>query len=109
MAREIRIAPNEFGWPAEAGPGIGTSLMREVETMVLKGDPSKPGLYTILLRIAPNTKIQPHRHGDDRIRPSQHQALDGRALAVSYSSGYGGHGSTVAVWPWPDVLTAAGV
>src|SRR6059058_5866160 len=69
MARtsEIRIAPNEFGWPAEAGPGVGTSLMREVETMVLKGDPSKPGLYTILLRIAPNTRIQPHSHQDDRI------------------------------------------
>ena len=67
MAREIRIAPNEFGWPAEAGPGIGTSLMREVETMVLKGDPSKPELYTILLRIAPNTRIQPHSHQDDRI------------------------------------------
>ena len=46
---------------------IGTSLMREVETTVLKGDPSKPGLYTILMRIAPNTKVQPHAHPDDRI------------------------------------------
>jgi quercetin dioxygenase-like cupin family protein len=64
---EIRIAPNEFEWPAGAGPGVGTSLMREVETMVLKGDPSKPGLYTILLRIAPNTRIHPHSHQDDRI------------------------------------------
>ena len=27
----------------------------------------KPGLYTILLRIAPNTRIQPHSHRDDRI------------------------------------------
>jgi len=41
--------------------------MREVEATVLKGDPSKPGLYTILLRIAPNTRIQPHCHDDDRI------------------------------------------
>src|SRR5260370_20642090 len=66
-ASEIRISPNEFAWPVDAGPSVGTSLMREVETMVLKGDPSKPGLYTILLRIAPNTRIQPHRHSDDRI------------------------------------------
>jgi quercetin dioxygenase-like cupin family protein len=66
-ASEIRISPKEFAWPAGAGPSVGTSLRREVETMVLKGDPSKPGLYTILLRIAPNTRIQPHSHPDDRI------------------------------------------
>ena len=64
---EIRIAPKEFSWPAAAGPAVGTSLMGEVEAIVLKGDPSKPGLYTILLRIAPNTRIQPHCHDDDRI------------------------------------------
>lgn len=36
-------------------------------------------------------------------------SADGRALAVSYSAGHyaHGHGSTVAVWPWPDVLQAA--
>ncbi len=36
-------------------------------------------------------------------------SADGRALAVSYSVGHyaHGHGSTVAVWPWPDVLQAA--
>jgi len=28
-------------------------------------------------------------------------APDGRALAVSYNTGHGTHGSTVAVWPWP--------
>jgi hypothetical protein len=32
---------------------------------------------------------------------------DGRALAVSYTAGYYDHGSTIAVWPWPDVLQAA--
>jgi hypothetical protein len=35
-------------------------------------------------------------------------APDGRALAVSYNTGHHDHGSTVAVWPWPDVLSAAG-
>jgi quercetin dioxygenase-like cupin family protein len=34
---------------------------------VLKGDPSKPGLYTILLRVPAHTKIAAHRHPDDRI------------------------------------------
>lgn len=67
MASEIRIDPSEFAWPADAAPSAGTSLQREVQTMVLKGDPSKPGLYTLLLRIAPNTRIHPHSHRDDRI------------------------------------------
>ena len=64
---EIMIAPKEFAWAADAGPSVGTSLNREVQTTVLKGDPAKPGLYTILLRIAPNTRILPHHHQDDRI------------------------------------------
>ena len=64
---EIMISPNEFAWASNASPSAGTSLNREVETTVLKGNPSGPGLYTLLLRIAPNTRIQPHSHQDDRI------------------------------------------
>ena len=66
-SREKRITPSEFQFGADAGPTVGTSLVSEVQTAILKGDPSKPGLYTILLRIAPNTRIQPHSHRDDRI------------------------------------------
>jgi uncharacterized RmlC-like cupin family protein len=32
----------------------------------LFGEPSKPGLYTIELRVAPNTQIQAHTHRDTR-------------------------------------------
>jgi hypothetical protein len=35
-------------------------------------------------------------------------APDGSAIAVSYNTGHSDHGATVAVWPWPDVLRAAG-
>jgi hypothetical protein len=34
-------------------------------------------------------------------------APDGRAVAVSYNTAHSSHGSTVAVWPWPDALQAA--
>jgi sugar lactone lactonase YvrE len=34
-------------------------------------------------------------------------APDGSAVAVSYNTGHHEHGSTLAVWPWPDVLRAA--
>jgi hypothetical protein len=33
---------------------------------VLFGDPTKSGLYTIELRVAPNTVIQAHTHRDTR-------------------------------------------
>jgi len=64
---EKRIAPEEFQWARNSGSSIGTSLSADVETTVLKGNPAEPGLYTILLRIAPNTRIHPHSHQDDRI------------------------------------------
>ena len=37
-----------------------------IQTVILKGDPTKAGLYTMLLRLPPNTKIQAHSHKDDR-------------------------------------------
>jgi len=39
-----------------------------IQTVVLKGDPSKAGLYTLLLRVTePNVRIQAHAHSDDRV------------------------------------------
>jgi len=46
--------------------GAGTSGVPAVTTRVLFGDPARPGLYTIELRIAPNTTIQAHTHRDTR-------------------------------------------
>lgn len=63
----IRLAPSEYVFPVEAGAGAGSSGTPGVETAVLKGDPERSGLYTILLRIAPGTRIAPHRHRDDRV------------------------------------------
>ena len=63
---EQRLTPDEMGAPAAAG-GVGTSGVAAVQTRVLKGDPIRPGLYTLLLRVAPNTRIEAHAHPDDRI------------------------------------------
>ncbi len=46
--------------------GTGTSGLSAVTTRVLFGDPSKPGLYTIELKVAPNTVIPAHTHRDTR-------------------------------------------
>jgi quercetin dioxygenase-like cupin family protein len=64
---EKRITPSEVQWPAAGGPAVGTSGVAGIQTVVLKGDPTKPGLYTLLLRLGPNARIQAHSHRDDRV------------------------------------------
>jgi quercetin dioxygenase-like cupin family protein len=64
---EQRVTPNEVKWPPAAAGGVGTSGVSGTQTVVLKGDPSKPGLYTLLLRVGPHTKIEAHAHPDDRV------------------------------------------
>jgi hypothetical protein len=64
---ELRVSPSEVKWPAPAAGGAGTSGVSGTQTVVLKGDPTKPGLYTMLLRVGPNTRIEAHAHPDDRV------------------------------------------
>ena len=64
---QIRMTPAEVKWPAAGGGAAGTSGVSGTQTVVLKGDPTKAGLYTLLLRLGPNTKIQAHAHRDDRV------------------------------------------
>ena len=64
---ELRVAPGEVKWPAPAAGGVGSSGVSGTQTVILKGDPSKPGLYTMLLRVGPNTRIEAHAHPDDRV------------------------------------------
>ena len=64
---ELRMTPSEVKWPAPAAGGAGTSGVAGVQTVVVKGDPTKAGLYTLLLRAAPNTRIEAHAHPDDRV------------------------------------------
>jgi quercetin dioxygenase-like cupin family protein len=62
-----RIAPNEVPWPTGGSSLVGTSAVSGIQTVTLKGDPSKAGLYTLLLRVGPNTTIHAHAHPDDRV------------------------------------------
>jgi pimeloyl-ACP methyl ester carboxylesterase/quercetin dioxygenase-like cupin family protein len=65
--REIRLRPQDFDFHMAEGAGAGTSGVSGIRTIALKGDPSKDGLYTILLRVPAHTRIAAHRHPDDRI------------------------------------------
>jgi len=64
---EQRTTPSEVKWPAPAAGSVGTSGNAGTQTVVLKGDPTKPGLYSMLLRVGPNTRIEAHAHPDDRV------------------------------------------
>ena len=61
-----RLTPKEIEALPSESAGAGTSGLPAVTTRVLFGDPTKSGLYTIELRVAPNTVIQAHTHRDTR-------------------------------------------
>jgi pimeloyl-ACP methyl ester carboxylesterase len=65
-AVETRVAPADFKFPGSA-PGAGTSGVSGILTVVLKGDPDRAGLYTIMLSIPAHTRIAAHLHQDDRV------------------------------------------
>lgn len=77
-----RLTATEIDARVADGPGAGSSGVSGIETVVLKGDPSKSGLYTILLRVPPRTTIQAHSHPDDRVAT---------VVAGAWQFGYGTH------------------
>lgn len=49
-----------------SGAGAGTSGISGIRTVLLYGDPAKPGPYVLEIHVPPNTVIAPHTHRDDR-------------------------------------------
>ncbi|HWA94421.1 MAG TPA: alpha/beta fold hydrolase [Terracidiphilus sp.] len=64
---EVRLSPDQYQFPSKGNPGTGSSGVADIRTLVLKGDPDQPGLYTIMLRVPPHTRIAAHSHRDDRV------------------------------------------
>ncbi len=65
---QLRMTKEEILQSKAAGTGTpGSSNLSAVQEIVLFGDPSKPGLYTIVIKVAANTKIPAHLHPDARI------------------------------------------
>lgn len=66
QAQQVRLTPSEVEAQVKGGAGPGTSGVAGIRTTVLLGDPSKPGPYTIEIRVPPHTRIQAHTHRDPR-------------------------------------------
>ena len=62
----VRLAPTDIAHMKREGPGAGTSGVAGIQTTVLSGDPTGPGLYTIRLSVPANTRIESHEHRDNR-------------------------------------------
>jgi quercetin dioxygenase-like cupin family protein len=63
---QTRLTPADIQGMAQGGATAGTSGVGGIRTTVLYGDPTKPGPYTIALRVPPNMRIAAHSHRDDR-------------------------------------------
>lgn len=50
-----------------AAADTGTSGMAGIRTVLLSGDPARPGAYTLEIRVPAHTTIAPHTHSDDRV------------------------------------------
>src|SRR5436190_1279687 len=64
---ERRLTPAEYNFSQVGNPGTGSSVIRGIETVVLKGNPDKPVVYTSMLRQPAHTRIAAHSHRDDRV------------------------------------------
>ena len=62
----IRVTPNDVDAIPATDAGAGTSGVGGIRTTEVAGDPTKPGSYTIRLSVPANTRIQAHRHRDNR-------------------------------------------
>jgi pimeloyl-ACP methyl ester carboxylesterase len=60
-----RLTPTDIADVSHRAAGAGTSGLQSIETTVLLGDPAKPGIYTISLRVP--ARILAHTHRDDRV------------------------------------------
>lgn len=65
-ASQRRLTPAEALALPVVKAGGGTSGLSSIQTRRLHGDPAGPGLYTISIKVPPNTRIAAHSHRDDR-------------------------------------------
>jgi uncharacterized RmlC-like cupin family protein len=79
---EMRMTPSELKVVPVDKNQIGSSKLAGVHTKVVYGDPSKSGLYSILLFVPPKTTIAAHSHRDDRVAT---------VVTGTWHFGYGDH------------------
>lgn len=85
-----RLTPSEIS--ALASPSAASAAPPTVQMTPLIGDPTKPGLYTVRVNIAPHTQVRPHTHRDNR---------SVTVISGTWHMGYGGTFDTKALKDLP--------
>lgn len=62
----VRLTAEEIPWPADSSRQEGTAMRSGLQIVVVAGDAKAPGLFTMMFRIPPGTRIPPHSHPDER-------------------------------------------
>ncbi|PDT08838.1 cupin domain-containing protein [Rhizobium sp. M1] len=62
----IVATPQQLSITESASKTVGVSQVGGQSAKVLYGDPTKPGLYTVLLHLEPHKRIMPLSHPDSR-------------------------------------------
>jgi len=66
-ASGLRLTVAEIEALPPSGAGTGTLGVSGIQTCVLTGNPTQPGVHTIQFRVPANTRIEAHDHPDDRV------------------------------------------
>jgi quercetin dioxygenase-like cupin family protein len=64
---QVRLTTRDYADMETIKDRSGAPGVLPLESRILKGDPSRLGLYTILLKVPPHTRIAAHSHPDERI------------------------------------------
>ena len=83
-----RLTPAEIA--ALASPPAANAPAVQMTPLI--GDPTKPGLYTVRVNIAPHTQVRPHTHRDNR---------SVTVISGTWHMGYGGTFDTKALKDLP--------
>jgi uncharacterized RmlC-like cupin family protein len=66
-AEPVRLTPSEYLDLETIVDRSGAAGAAPLESRMLKGDPTRLGLYTILLKVPAHTRIAAHSHPDERV------------------------------------------
>ena len=63
---EQRLRLDEFKWPQSQPNQSGSAMVPGQQVIFVVGDGKSGGLFSIVFKVPPNTKIQPHSHPEER-------------------------------------------
>jgi quercetin dioxygenase-like cupin family protein len=63
---EQRLRLDEFKWPQSQANQSGSAMIQGQQVIFVVGDGKSKGLFSIVFKVPPNTKVQPHSHPEER-------------------------------------------